>query len=515
MAADATVKVSADTSKFTTGMKKADKSMDAFTREAKKSDKVVKQYNQTLKKTGKTAGGIGKSLGGLAIAGAALAGFKSYADEMDRIGKLAKRLDSTPETIQRIAFAAELAGATLEQVANAMTRLVRKSSDFGNVGMAQAFKDLNVDQKAFVDLDLEGQLVAIAKGFNDAGGDGKAFAALFKILEDDAKQLLPLFREGEDGIRAMFESASVASNETVASMEKINDLFTVMKQNGAAAISFLIDKYSTLFEKISDVVALGGSGQSIKEKEKQQSRLNAVASLKERGNLPREFQDADSKTSLTGELINLVAGKKFDGSNFFNQLQDSIFGETEQQQSADALISEELLIQAEHRADEEERIAQAKRDQAKENQRIIDEGIEIAKAEKEAAEAAKTAARDKEIADERAARDAAAAQKEKDASAAKAIKDAEELAKRTAQGNLSAAESALSDTQSGSGQDYISNALRSIGGGFGNAQISGATKAETAIQKQITLQQQQVEELKKVVSALNDETLTTGVAAAS
>ena len=491
MAADATVKVSADTSKFTTGMKKADKSMEAFTREAKKSDKTVKQYNRTLKKTGKTAGGIGKSVAGLAIAGAALAGFKSFADEMDRIGKLAKRLDTTAETIQRIAYAAKLSGATLEQVANAMTRMVRKASEFENAGMNKAFKDLNINQREFVKMGLEDQLIALAKGFNDAGGGGKALATLFKVLEDDAKQLAPLFKNGEAGIRAMFGAANVASNETVATMEKFNDQMTQLTSVGTTAMSYLIDKWGQLNEIITNT--LTGMGTNTNDQlEKQQERLNAIARLRSRGIVQEEGGDR----TANGPSVGLAGVSQAPRSR--------------QRKNFDKDVEAELADMAEERAEAEAEALRNKKQEAIATAKAIEDAEEIIRLEKEAEEVAKEKAKAEKVAAEEADR---SAQAKKDA-----IKEEEKnlarLERQTAQGNLSAAESALTDTQSGSGQDYISNALRSIGGGFGNAQISGATRAETAMQKQITLQQQQVEELKKVVSALNDESLTTGVAAA-
>ena len=58
--------------------------------------------NTTASKIKGAFGGIGAMLAG----GALLAGMRSFGNEMDRIGKLAKRLNTTPEDIQRVAYAA-------------------------------------------------------------------------------------------------------------------------------------------------------------------------------------------------------------------------------------------------------------------------------------------------------------------------------------------------------------------------------------------------------------------------
>ena len=74
---------------------------------------------------------------------ATFAYFKRFATEMDRIGKLSKRLKETPETIQRIGLAAQLSGSNLEGIVKGMQTLaknVAKTVD-GSVAYEDSLKE--------------------------------------------------------------------------------------------------------------------------------------------------------------------------------------------------------------------------------------------------------------------------------------------------------------------------------------------------------------------------------------
>lgn len=167
---------------------------------------------------------------GPALAGAfAIGGIRQMAQEADRIGKLANRLNTSAETLQRLGFAADLSGSNLETVANALTRAGRKASDLENSGLQKAFKELNVSQEAFLNADVDGKLQLLADGFVNAESEAAAFQALFTILEDDAKQLIPLLRNGSEGIAELMGEANVLTEEQIAKIEAMNDSMTRFK----------------------------------------------------------------------------------------------------------------------------------------------------------------------------------------------------------------------------------------------------------------------------------------------
>ena len=254
--------------------------------------------NTTASKIKGAFGGIGAMLAG----GALLAGMRSFGNEMDRIGKLAKRLNTTPEDIQRVAYAAKLAGSNLEQMANAFTRGTRKATDFSNSGITKIFKDLKIDQAAFVaaEGDMQKQLLMLAEGFREAGGGAAALQSMFGILEDDAKNLAPLLKMDEDALVSMFNEAGVASNETVASIEKINDAMTQLKSTGTGVMSWLIDSWTEVSARAADYLS-GGGGRSGKEIDAEQERKNAIAILKSNEGLPMDFEEGTASKS-TGAI---------------------------------------------------------------------------------------------------------------------------------------------------------------------------------------------------------------------
>ena len=92
------------------------------------------QYSRTLntmrsqtKKFTSTVGGLMK--GAFAFAG--IAGVKGLLGDMDRIQKLAKRFGLSAEVIQRMGFAAEQGGSSIEIMAKGMAQANRAAIEAG------------------------------------------------------------------------------------------------------------------------------------------------------------------------------------------------------------------------------------------------------------------------------------------------------------------------------------------------------------------------------------------------
>lgn len=191
-------KVSLDTSELSKGLTRAEKRLGTF----KKSVSAI-------------GGAIGAAF--------AVRSVRQWANELDRIGKLSTRLNVGAQELQSMAFAAEKGGADLEQMANAFTRLTRKASDLENTGIADAFAELNINQEEFIKLSLPDQLVALSEAFKSAENRGAAFQSLFSLLEDDAKQLLPLLESGGQAIKDAMAEAVTATDAQVRAAERLND----------------------------------------------------------------------------------------------------------------------------------------------------------------------------------------------------------------------------------------------------------------------------------------------------
>lgn len=200
-------------------------------------EKARRHVGRFTRKVRKAAGSVGAFAAGFLGLSKGLQLFEELANKFDRIDKLAKRLDEPPEGIQRLGHVAEVNGASLDELANALTRLERKSADVGtNKALAKAFADLNINAKQFRDLSMEGRLEMLADSFKAADDRGVAFARLFTLLEDDAKKLIPLLEQGAEGIRKTAAEIDVLSGADVKAIADFNDQMTLLKANFQAQV---------------------------------------------------------------------------------------------------------------------------------------------------------------------------------------------------------------------------------------------------------------------------------------
>ena len=117
---------------------------------------------------------------------------------------------------------------------------------------AQAFEDLSgINAGEFVDLPLEDKLKALAQGLQDAKSKGIELADIQKLLSKGGPEMVELLKQSPEELQKVFDSASVASNQTVEDIEKADETFKSLwnhvKVFGADAIDFLLTAAKGLF----------------------------------------------------------------------------------------------------------------------------------------------------------------------------------------------------------------------------------------------------------------------------
>lgn len=192
----------------------------ADTSQVKKGVATVKRSLNGLKSAAVGIGG--------AITGAlAIGGFRQMMNDLDRIGKLSKRLNVSTDTMQKLSYAADLAGADVEAVAKAMTRATIAGQDAadGLTTMTRAFEDLGINVADFNKLSPEEQIKAVSDAFNASGQSSEAYAAVLKILGTRAQELIPLLKEMSETM----DKAPLVSPEAIKGAEDFNDALTGIK----------------------------------------------------------------------------------------------------------------------------------------------------------------------------------------------------------------------------------------------------------------------------------------------
>ena len=125
-----------------------------------------------------------------------------------------------------------MSGSDIEAVAGAMTKAGIAATNAADNGgeMAEKFAKAGIDAREFSEADLDKKLIMIAQAYQDAAGDASKLNAIISIMgSKGGANLIPLI-SNVDELRATMAGASVATNESVASIQKANDDIDEMTQ---------------------------------------------------------------------------------------------------------------------------------------------------------------------------------------------------------------------------------------------------------------------------------------------
>jgi hypothetical protein len=179
----------------------------------------------------------------MAVAFAAAA--KSAIGAADQIGKTAKVIGLSAESLQELRFAAEQTGVANIGLDDSMRRMQRRMGEFINSGAgpaAFALKGLNLEitDAAGQFIGTEAAFLKTVKAIQQLNTVAERSAVAAQLFGDDfGPKLIPLLDQGIEGISALRKEARnlgiVLSNETIAKSEEANDAFNrlanVMKTN--------------------------------------------------------------------------------------------------------------------------------------------------------------------------------------------------------------------------------------------------------------------------------------------
>ena len=200
--------------------------------------------NQMRDQTKKFSASVGSMLKG-AFAFSGIAGIKRLMSEMDRVQKLSLRFGLSAEAIQRMGFAAEQGGSSMEVLAKGLANANRMAVEAtrGIKTYERAFEDLNINAHEFVKLDQEEQFMVLADAVKYATDQNKAMAASQTIMGRAAMELRARMLEGSEGYREVTKGLQVMSQAQVdaaaAANDAINKFTTNAKVKLVDFVSFL------------------------------------------------------------------------------------------------------------------------------------------------------------------------------------------------------------------------------------------------------------------------------------
>ncbi|GEM_PF-1599845 len=210
-----------------------------------KFDKKMKTSKMTLSDFGKVGAsflnpvkaGLLALTAGAVSAGVAIYGLTSRIDALDKIAKTAQKTGVSGAFLQRLEFAADQSGVSVDQVSTAIKKLTIV------IGQGEAdFSSLNLSMEELKRLSPEAQFLKIAEQISKLPTAAERAAAAVKVFGKSGIEMIPLFSDGMEGVVGLMEKArslGIGIDEAgLAQVQAANDALGQMK----AAFTALIDQ---------------------------------------------------------------------------------------------------------------------------------------------------------------------------------------------------------------------------------------------------------------------------------
>jgi len=173
-----------------------------------RSQSRIAKFSASAKKNLRRVG-IGLAAIGAAGTAFALKATKDYAKAGDEIEKMSRRTGFAAKTLSELKHAAELSGASLEDIEKASKRFSSTLEDAkdGLETAERAFEKLGLSVKDFEGLSPEDAFLAVSYALADVEDATTRAAIAQDMFGRSGTQLLPMLEGGSEGIRKMREEA--------------------------------------------------------------------------------------------------------------------------------------------------------------------------------------------------------------------------------------------------------------------------------------------------------------------
>lgn len=350
--------------------------------------KSLNQMRGDVKKFSDTAKGQIASVFG---AGALTAWASAALDAAGRIDDLSKRLNMSAESFQRLSYASKMSGGDMEVVGRGLTILAKNlaEAESGSKDLSNEARVLGLNLSELKGMNPEGQMVELARGYQDSADKGAALAAIMKLLGKSGAEMIPMLKEGPGSLAAMMDEAAVATNEEVAQMAALGDAMDALKMKSVAALGQIITglkiwkAYGEWFinnffdqmtgQKLSDDI-LEGRLDDIRGIGKNQATPSASGESVDKDAEKEAEKAADKRKKLVDEIANLEEEARIRALNLTEKILDAEKRRAEV--AAESLFSDDETkrLEAQKRMLEiEKEIEGLRREQAGESKRLADE----------------------------------------------------------------------------------------------------------------------------------------------
>jgi len=171
---------------------------------------------------------------GAVIAGAlSINVVRTLLNDFTALSNSASSLRLPVEQLQRFSVIAQRSGTDVDEIVDGLFSAEEAAfeAEAGVATYANAFRDLNINAREFLNLDVEERLMALADAYANAEDRGLAVVRLQESLGETARRLVNVFAQGGDGIRSQFDELDVLENSDIDQIREFNDQIIVLSNN--------------------------------------------------------------------------------------------------------------------------------------------------------------------------------------------------------------------------------------------------------------------------------------------
>ena len=180
-----------------------------------RTDKLQSGLTKARKKMKRFSRGVGRLLKKVFILGAAFAAvaggllfmIKRTAEGIDQTAKMARTLGTSTEALAGLQYAARSSGLEINSFNTSLLKITRRTAEAakGNKTYAATFAMLGLEASKVDKMRAEDKLFVIADAMSQLQTPGQMMVAAFALGEEQLMQMVPLLREGSDGLRRFMQ----------------------------------------------------------------------------------------------------------------------------------------------------------------------------------------------------------------------------------------------------------------------------------------------------------------------
>lgn len=188
---------------------------------------------------------------------------KKYMETGDWIDKMSKRTGFSATALSELAYAADITGANLDLLEKGVRRMSRTVVEAGEglESYLRAFRIIGLELKDLQGLNPEEQFMKIGKAIGNLSDETEKAAVAQMIFGRAGTMLIPLFKEGEEGIEKLRKEAhrlgivfdTKAAKEAADFKDSLTALKGAFNGLGKAIVKDIVPKLTHMANHFTDV----------------------------------------------------------------------------------------------------------------------------------------------------------------------------------------------------------------------------------------------------------------------